>query len=99
MKLINSQDAIDEWRNDFKEYVNTLDIPRDDYNGIMAYIDELPSVQPERKTGKWMFGFDNRYMEKYYYCSRCGGRKYMEDKPLDHFCSNCGADMRGKQDE
>ena len=37
----------DEWRNDFKEYVNTLDIPRDDHNGIIEYIDELPSAQPE----------------------------------------------------
>lgn len=42
--LISRQAAIDEWKNDFKGYVNTLDIPRDDYNGIMAYIDELPSA-------------------------------------------------------
>lgn len=38
--------AIDEWKNDFKGYVNALNIPRDDYNGIMEYIDELPSAQP-----------------------------------------------------
>lgn len=44
---IYRQSAIDEWRNDFKGYVNALDIPRDDYNGIMEYIDELPSVQPD----------------------------------------------------
>ena len=44
---IERQAAIDEWKNDFKEYVNALDISRDDYKGIMAYIDELPSVQPE----------------------------------------------------
>ena len=45
--LIDRQKAIDEWKNDFKGYVNALNIPRDDYNGIMAYIDELPSAQPE----------------------------------------------------
>ena len=45
--LISRQAAIDEWKNDFKGYVNALNIPRDDYNGIMAYIDELPSAQPE----------------------------------------------------
>ncbi len=45
--LISRRAAIDEWKNDFKGYVNMLDIPRDDYNGIMAYIDELPSAQPE----------------------------------------------------
>lgn len=58
----------------------------------------LPPIQPEPRTGKWVLGFDSRYMEKYYYCSRCGGRKYGEHEPLDYFCSNCGADMRGEKD-
>ena len=58
----------------------------------------LPPIQHEPRTGKWALGFDNRYMEKYYYCSRCGGRKYGEHEPLDYFCSNCGADMRGEKD-
>ena len=48
---IRRQTAIDEWKNDFKGYVNELDIPRDDYNGIMAYIDEVPSAQSEQKRG------------------------------------------------
>lgn len=60
-------------------------------------IAHLPTVQPEVRTGKWTLGFDNKYMEKYYYCSCCGGRKYGEYEPLDYFCSNCGADMRGEQ--
>lgn len=45
--LIERQSAIDEWKNDFKGYVNSINIPRDDYNGIMEYIDELPSAEPE----------------------------------------------------
>lgn len=53
------------------------------------------SAQPEQKKGEWMLGFNNQYLEKYYYCSKCGSRKYEEHKPLDYFCSNCGADMRG----
>ena len=40
------QAAIDEWKNDFKGYINALDIPKDDYKGIMEYINELPSAQP-----------------------------------------------------
>ena len=40
-------DLIDEWKKDFKGYIDALDIPRDDYNGIMEYIDEVPSVQSE----------------------------------------------------
>ena len=58
--------------------------------------DELPAAQPECKTGRWIFGFNNQYLEKYYYCSNCGCRKYTEDEPSDYFCSNCGADMRGR---
>ena len=47
LDCISRQAAIEEWKNDFKGYVNALNIPRDDYNGIMEYIDELPSEQPE----------------------------------------------------
>lgn len=43
---VSRQAAIDAWKDDFKGYVNSLNIPRDDYNGIMEYIDELPFAQP-----------------------------------------------------
>lgn len=39
--------SIAEWQKDFREYINMLNIPRDDYNGIMEYINDLPSVEPE----------------------------------------------------
>jgi DNA-directed RNA polymerase subunit RPC12/RpoP len=42
------EDKIIEWKKDFKEYVNSLSMPRDDYKGIMEYIDELPSVTPQQ---------------------------------------------------
>ena len=45
------EDKIIEWKKDFKGYVNSLSMPRDDYKGIMEYIDELP-VTPQPKTGK-----------------------------------------------
>lgn len=32
--------TIEEWAKDFKSYVNALDMPRDDYKGIMEYIDD-----------------------------------------------------------
>ena len=47
--LISRQGVIAEWKNDFKEYINALDIPRDDYKGIIEYIDELPSAQLEQR--------------------------------------------------
>ena len=43
-----SEQSITEWQKDFREYINMLNIPRDDYKGIMEYINEVPSadVQP-----------------------------------------------------
>lgn len=54
---IYRQDAIDTWRSDFKGYVDCLDLPRDDYNGIMEYIDEAPSAQPEES--KYEYHYDH----------------------------------------
>ncbi len=34
--------TISEWKEDFKSFINELNIPRDDYKGIIAYIDEVP---------------------------------------------------------
>ena len=45
--LISKNQSLVEWKEDFKGYVECLDIPRDDYKGIMAYIDEVPSAEPE----------------------------------------------------
>ena len=40
---------LSEWKADFKGFINALDMPKDDYNGIMEYIDELPPAQPEQR--------------------------------------------------
>lgn len=40
--------SVSEWQKDFREYMGMLNIPRDDYNGIMEYINEVPSAQPEQ---------------------------------------------------
>lgn len=69
---------------------------------------ELPSAQLERPKGKWMPHIEKtreyigtvlvnvRY--DYWLCDTCGYR--VEDgQPLYNFCPNCGADMRGREDE
>lgn len=40
-------EVISKWKKEFREYVDSLDIARDDWKGIIEYIDELPSIQPE----------------------------------------------------
>jgi hypothetical protein len=68
------------------------------------YFDGIPSAQPERKRGKWIYSEDE-YGVDGYHCDKCGFFvpwdyvhkfiNYIEDY---NFCPNCGADMRGEQD-
>ena len=66
---------------------------------------ELPSAQPEWKKGKWLYAEDEYGIDGYHR-NQCGFFvpwdyihkfiNYIEDY---NFCPNCGADMRGEQDE
>ena len=68
---------------------------------VWDQIKDLPSAQPERKKGKWIPQDHNKTNGiastlVYYYpkCSVCG-----HCDNYTNFCSNCGADMRGEQDD
>ena len=66
-------------------------------------LDKVPSVTPERKTGKWNFIGDNMFE-----CTSCGvvyttrqlnGLRNCDADPYaTKFCPNCGADMREKHE-
>ena len=49
---------------------------------------DLPAVVPERPKGEWVKGKDG-----YTRCTNCGSRG---SAVKAHFCSHCGADMRGE---
>ena len=76
---------LSEWKADFKEYINALNMPKDDYDGIMEYIDEVPSAQPEIIRCK-----DCKYY-KYGICMKIGANK--------SFHGFCDWAERGEQDE
>ena len=66
-------------------------------------IANMPSAQPERKTGKWIGTEYAGYADgnPVYYewkCSACGC-VIEDDEPTWNFCPNCGADMRGEQND
>ena len=42
--------TIQEWKDDFKDFLKCLTMPRDDYKGIIAFIDEVP----DDTANRWM---------------------------------------------
>lgn len=64
----------------------------------IAQIQSAPTIDPERKKGKWI---DNETsyadgVRQTCTCSVCGQRSV---RPLGRFCRWCGADMRGESDD
>ena len=62
-------------------------------------IKNLPSVQPERKTGQWLKAYGDHeafgVRPFYRYCSECNESTVW----AYNFCPHCGADMRGEDHE
>lgn len=55
----------------------------------MHAIEEQPTIEPERKKGKWI---ETKADEPCFYrCSECG--RLMDEESI--YCPNCGAEMRG----
>ena len=80
---------------------------------VWDQIKDLPSAQPERKKGIWqeitegdcsgydptLAGYDDPVVGYVCSCCRYGYEKEVMGDTLFNFCPNCGADMRGEQDE
>lgn len=60
---------------------------------IVKGIEQLPSAQPEQKTGKWIL-----YGRGMAGCSKCGMiyNDVYDDDRYFNFCPNCGTKMEGQ---
>lgn len=76
---------------------NVLD---DDW--IYRFIQEFPSAQAERKTGRWIGeadGYaDGGLVYDMWHCSSCDYFIEDDEEPTFHYCPNCGAKMDEEAD-
>ena len=101
--LIDRQAAIDALKNDMAslDYIikgmSGYDVRLDAYvsqrnqvNYDIDTINNLPTAQPEQRTGKWILDRSGAYC-----CSECMEpcAGYVMMKPRDKFCKMCGAKM------
>ena len=88
--LIERQEAIDAMRNSFCG--NTYEVDK-----AIEAVEQLPSAEPERKKGKWIYDTErvagDGWTYSQYHCSECG---FQELGGLANFCPHCGVDMRGE---
>lgn len=74
-------------------------------NDIYKALENLLSAQPEPKKGKWICWhekIENDSCTEYIphcKCSECGTEYDSHTVKFINFCPNCGADMRGDDDE
>ena len=75
--------------------------------GILQAIQEQPTIEPERKKGRWIErNPQNSDKCRLIECDQCGFSHIVGfNVPYEHwienrnFCERCGADMRGEQNE
>lgn len=66
---------------------------------VIGTLEEVPTVEPKR--GEWI-EFDTKWGRSLYYCTNCMETSEVPTafgKPLYNFCPNCGARMKGADDE
>ena len=74
MRAIDADKIVYSWQ---------VDADGQEHDGVtlQSIINKMPTIEPERKTGRWID--DN--------CSKCGQYVYHGD--VRNFCPNCGARM------
>ena len=97
--------AIDEWKRDFKSYIDELCLLKDDYRLMMAYIDEGAGLLEgqEPKHGQWvrLTGMAPPEYHGHKVCSVCGCLAPYDPihpwrEELSRYCPGCGAEMEGE---
>ena len=111
--LISRQAAIDAIRASTKKYRGFMEmemytdddaveavesLPSAQPEHIVKVINAQPTIEPERKRGKWIICTE-AFEETFHTGCRCSVCNYWKPMGIWNFCPNCGAEMKGDQDE
>ena len=100
----NEVDRIPKKSTDFDVITQICDSILTHNANICKAIDTLPSVQPERKKGKWIWWYEESFTEHateytpHCKCSECGSECAPSVATYSNFCRNCGAYMGDEND-
>lgn len=109
MRLIDGDALKKAFYQKMKELLKSTDTPNisNDVLSLLcgaSLITEAPTIEPERKKGKWIKKMRVTETEKYisydpeWHCACCGTRYDPHVAKIVNFCYVCGADMRGEED-
>lgn len=73
----------------------------EDKKTIEQIIDEQPTIEPERKTGHWVYRPEWSKYSDVWSCSECGEKtsQSVMGEPRFKYCAMCGAKMKGDEQE
>ena len=70
------REKVEEWARDFMAYIDELDITRDDYRGIMEYIDDALTLireqAPEETRFVRRYSRPGVFADLWLHCEECG---------------------------
>lgn len=89
--MISRQALMKEF-SDFVRASNNSDFARTPtWNDAVSLVESMPSAQPERKTGRWLYDEERCATGIYAICSACDESIYQTGN--FRYCPNCGARM------
>ena len=93
MRLIDADALIDKYGDWYTEegteegYIGT----------IKGIVDSMPTIEPERKKGKWLRygedGYPNNEDTVFWQCDQCLEQYTGRTKRIPNYCPNCGVRM------
>lgn len=86
MRLVDA-DALIAWTD------NYYDSEKFTIAHFVNMIKDMPTIEPERKTGKWVLVTDGN--GQHFICDHCGEWRYHQNQK---FCGECGAKIEEPED-